>query len=90
MTVDVILPCLDEAAALPWVLGRLPDGYRAVVVDNGSTDGSAAVARSTTAENSCRTCGCVNDRSAGSVTVSTSGSYGPPLPNRCRISRLAS
>jgi glycosyltransferase involved in cell wall biosynthesis len=43
--VDVILPCLDEAAALPWVLSRLPDGYRAIVVDNGSTDDSAAVAR---------------------------------------------
>ena len=44
--VDVVLPCLDEAAALPWVLGRMPDGYRAVVVDNGSTDGSAELARS--------------------------------------------
>jgi glycosyltransferase involved in cell wall biosynthesis len=44
--VDVVLPCLDEAAALPWVLERLPSGYRALVVDNGSTDGSAAVARS--------------------------------------------
>ncbi|UFS59722.1 glycosyltransferase family 2 protein [Subtercola endophyticus] len=43
--VDVILPCLNEAAALPWVLGRLPPGYRAIVVDNGSTDDSAAVAR---------------------------------------------
>ncbi|RFA09869.1 glycosyltransferase [Subtercola boreus] len=43
--VDVVLPCLDEAAALPWVLGRLPAGYRAIVVDNGSTDDSAAVAR---------------------------------------------
>ncbi|WP_415924646.1 glycosyltransferase family 2 protein [Streptomyces sp. MI02-7b] len=42
--VDVILPCLDEAAALPWVLERVPAGWRAVVVDNGSTDGSAAVA----------------------------------------------
>jgi glycosyltransferase involved in cell wall biosynthesis len=42
---DVVLPCLDEAAALPWVLGRLPDGYRAVVADNGSTDGSADIAR---------------------------------------------
>ena len=44
--VDVVLPCLDEAAALPWVLERMPDGYRAVVVDNGSTDGSAELARS--------------------------------------------
>jgi glycosyltransferase involved in cell wall biosynthesis len=42
--IDVVLPCLDEAAALPWVLGRMPDGYRAIVVDNGSTDGSADVA----------------------------------------------
>jgi glycosyltransferase involved in cell wall biosynthesis len=41
---DLILPCLNEAAALPWVLGRLPDGVRAVVVDNGSTDGSAEIA----------------------------------------------
>ncbi|GAA1192287.1 glycosyltransferase family 2 protein [Prauserella alba] len=44
-TVDVVLPCLDEAAALPDVLARLPAGYRALVVDNGSTDGSADVAR---------------------------------------------
>jgi glycosyltransferase involved in cell wall biosynthesis len=44
--VDLILPCLNEAAALPRVLGRLPAGVRAVVVDNGSTDGSAAVAAS--------------------------------------------
>ena len=43
-TVDVVLPCLDEAASLPWVLSRLPDGYRAIVADNGSTDGSAAIA----------------------------------------------
>ena len=42
--VDVVFPCLDEALALPWVLSRLPEGYRAIVVDNGSTDGSAAVA----------------------------------------------
>jgi glycosyltransferase involved in cell wall biosynthesis len=43
--IDVILPCLDEAAALPWVLSRLPAGYHAIVADNGSSDGSAAVAR---------------------------------------------
>ncbi|HEV7808351.1 MAG TPA: glycosyltransferase family 2 protein [Solirubrobacteraceae bacterium] len=42
--VDVILPVLDEAAALPWVLGRMPSGYRAIVVDNGSTDGSGRLA----------------------------------------------
>ena len=41
----VVLPCLDEAAALPWVLGRLPEGYAAVVADNGSVDGSRAIAR---------------------------------------------
>ncbi len=43
--VDVVLPCLDEAAALPAVLSTLPAGWRAIVVDNGSRDGSAAVAR---------------------------------------------
>lgn len=44
MTVDVLLPCLDEAAALPWVLGRMPSGFRPIVADNGSTDGSASLA----------------------------------------------
>jgi len=43
--VDLVLPVLDEAAALPWVLGRIPPGYRAIVVDNGSRDDSAAIAR---------------------------------------------
>ncbi|OIJ89420.1 glycosyltransferase [Streptomyces sp. MUSC 14] len=43
--VDVVLPCLDEAEALPWVLDRIPPGWRAIVVDNGSTDGSADIAR---------------------------------------------
>jgi glycosyltransferase involved in cell wall biosynthesis len=42
--VDVVLPCLNEAAALPWVLSRIPRGARAIVADNDSTDGSAAVA----------------------------------------------
>lgn len=44
-TVDVVLPCLDEASALPWVLSRMPPWARAVVVDNGSVDGSPDVAR---------------------------------------------
>jgi glycosyltransferase involved in cell wall biosynthesis len=44
--VDIVLPCLDEAAALPWVLGRVPEGWRAIVVDNGSGDGSAEIAAS--------------------------------------------
>jgi glycosyltransferase involved in cell wall biosynthesis len=43
--IDVILPCLDEAEAVPWVLAHLPDGARAIVVDNGCTDDSAALAR---------------------------------------------
>jgi glycosyltransferase involved in cell wall biosynthesis len=42
--IDVVLPCLNEAAALPWVLSRLPAGYRAVVADNGSTDDSVRIA----------------------------------------------
>lgn len=43
-TIDVVLPCLNEAGALPWLLTRMPAGYRAIVADNGSTDGSAGIA----------------------------------------------
>jgi dTDP-L-rhamnose 4-epimerase len=43
--IDVILPVLDEALALPWVLTRLPPGHRPIVVDNGSQDGSTEIAR---------------------------------------------
>jgi glycosyltransferase involved in cell wall biosynthesis len=43
--IDVVLPVLNEAEAIPWVLGRLPRGFHPIVVDNGSTDGSAAIAR---------------------------------------------
>lgn len=42
--VDVILPVLDERQALPGVLASLPGGYRPIVVDNGSTDGSSQLA----------------------------------------------
>lgn len=41
---DVILPVLDERAALPGVLAGLPAVYRPIVVDNGSTDGSGELA----------------------------------------------
>ena len=40
----VVLPVLNEREALPWVLERMPDGYEPIVVDNGSTDGSGALA----------------------------------------------
>ncbi|MGH9302128.1 MAG: glycosyltransferase family 2 protein, partial [Acidimicrobiales bacterium] len=40
----VILPVLDEVEALPWVLSRMPPDYQPLVVDNGSTDGSAECA----------------------------------------------
>jgi glycosyltransferase involved in cell wall biosynthesis len=42
---DVVLPVLDELDALPGVLAAMPDGYRPIVVDNGSTDGSGDAAR---------------------------------------------
>ncbi len=42
--VTVVLPARDEAGALPGVLERMPAGYEVVVVDNGSTDDTAAVA----------------------------------------------
>ena len=40
----MVLPCLNEAAALPGVLAAFPPGFRPLVVDNGSRDGSPAVA----------------------------------------------
>lgn len=43
---DVVLPVLNERLAIPWVLSRMPSGYRPIVVDNDSTDGSGALARS--------------------------------------------
>ncbi len=43
---DVVLPCRDEAAALPDLLRRMPAGFRAIVVDNGSQDGTAEAAAS--------------------------------------------
>lgn len=42
---DVVIPCRDEAAALPLVLNAVPAEFRPIVVDNGSRDGTADVAR---------------------------------------------
>ena len=44
MSFTVVLPVLNEAEALPWVLSRMPAAYTPLVVDNGSTDGSAQIA----------------------------------------------
>jgi glycosyltransferase involved in cell wall biosynthesis len=49
-SLDIVLPCLNEAAALPWVLARIPPGTRAIVVDNESSDGSPDIARALGAE----------------------------------------
>jgi glycosyltransferase involved in cell wall biosynthesis len=48
--VNVVLPVLDEIAAIAWVLERMPPGYRPIVVDNGSTDGSGDRAQELGAE----------------------------------------
>jgi glycosyltransferase involved in cell wall biosynthesis len=47
LSVDVVIPALNEEASLPRVLADLPARRvrRAVVADNGSTDGTARVAR---------------------------------------------
>lgn len=41
---DVVIPVLDEAEAIGDVVRAMPAGYRAIVVDNGSNDGSDAIA----------------------------------------------
>lgn len=43
-TCTLILPCLNEGPALEGVLARVPDELHVLVVDNGSTDDTAAVA----------------------------------------------
>jgi glycosyltransferase involved in cell wall biosynthesis len=42
---DLVLPCRDEAAALVELLPRVASGFAVVVVDNGSSDDTAEVAR---------------------------------------------
>jgi len=43
---QLVLPCRDEAAALPSVLALVPSEIDVIVVDNGSRDGTADVAAS--------------------------------------------
>ncbi len=43
---DLLIPCRNEAAALPPLLASVPASLRVIVVDNGSTDGTGDVARS--------------------------------------------
>jgi glycosyltransferase involved in cell wall biosynthesis len=52
LVVDVVIPALNEERALPLVLRDIPRGRvrRVVVADNGSTDGTARVAREHGAE----------------------------------------
>ncbi len=45
-TCDLVLPCRDEGPALAALLPRIPSNFSVVVVDNGSRDDTAAVARS--------------------------------------------
>ena len=42
--IEIILPVLNEAAALPGVLAAMPEDYAPIVVDNGSNDGSGRLA----------------------------------------------
>lgn len=42
--IDVVLPALNEAGAIARLVDAMPLGYRAIVVDNGSTDDTAAIA----------------------------------------------
>jgi glycosyltransferase involved in cell wall biosynthesis len=47
MNVDVVIPALNEAQAISHVLGEIPAWVRRIlVVDNGSSDGTAAIAAS--------------------------------------------
>jgi glycosyltransferase involved in cell wall biosynthesis len=43
--VTVVIPCRNEAGSLPGVLAAVPSGWVRLVVDNGSDDDTASVAR---------------------------------------------
>ena len=66
--IDVVLPVLDEVEAIAWVLPRMPVGYRPIVVDNGSSDGSEGLAR---------------ELGAIVVSASLVGVSGPPASPGC-------
>lgn len=42
--VELVIPCLNEEAALPALLAAVPSGWAVIVVDNGSHDRTAEVA----------------------------------------------
>ncbi len=44
-SVTVVLPVLNEAENLPWLLPRIPAGIEVVMIDGGSTDRSREIAR---------------------------------------------
>lgn len=48
LTIDVLIPALNEEESLPLVLAEIPAPWvrRVIVVDNGSTDRTAAIAKS--------------------------------------------
>ena len=43
--VELVIPCLNEEVALPALLAGVPVGWAVIVVDNGSRDNTAEVAR---------------------------------------------
>ena len=43
--VELVIPCLNEETALPALLAGVPSGWAVIVVDNGSRDHTADVAR---------------------------------------------
>lgn len=42
---DLVIPCRDEERAIAQVLARVPETFHVIVVDNGSRDDTAVVAR---------------------------------------------
>ncbi len=69
--VVVIIPALNEQESLPLVLNDLPDVCRVIVVDNGCTDHTSAVATDAGAHVVAESRSEVTDRRASGVLPSS-------------------